>query len=227
MNRILCLTIDSDPEPAWRETYEVHRRHWRWCFDACASWVDGYFVRAQPDLQAEYAIDPARRLFTFRGGESFIGILYKVAKAIDVLLGPEHGCVVRTGLSSLYDFNALRAELPLSAGTYAGHFVHGYGVTYCSGAGMVLSPDVARSLSAGAQHADSQFDDVAVAQVLKASGITPQDRPMWVYDYKRGLGQIDEVALGEYLCYRFRDYDDPRRAVERDVMPSVFRKVYG
>ena len=222
--RILCLTIDSDPMESWRETYEVHRHYWQRCFDACP-WVDGFFVRADPNLDDEYAI--SGRTFTFRGRESLDAILYKVAKAIDILMGDHHACIVRTGLSSLYDFKALRTELPLPAGTYAGHLVHGYGETYVSGAGMVLSPNAARTLASGTKQATSEFDDIAVAQILRMSGVVPQERLMWMFDYKQGLYQIEDIELGKHTCYRFRDYGDPHRAVERDVMQAVFRKVYG
>jgi hypothetical protein len=221
--RVLCLVNDSDPPiSGWRETYDSHRAYWNRCFDRCASFsqvkVDGYFIRSSPSMRDEWSVEG--RVFTSRGHENFQTMIQKLMRAIKILLTDEHDWVVYTGLSSLYDFPLLARE-PKRSGVYAGQLVEG---TYVSGAGVLMSPDVARALFNNRAHHSSGWNDIAIQQILISADIAAEHREMFIFDYVRGL---DQIATGKYLCYRFRDYHDPHRKKERQVMATVFEKLYG
>ena len=215
--KFLCLIIDSVPHAAWQETYEVHRRIWQKCLDRHPE-IDGYFLRAVPRLSSEHVIEP--RCFSVRGEERFNTILFKTLRAVEVLLA-DHDYVIRTNLSSIYDFEMLlREDLPREA-LYTGHVINGH---FVSGSGMILSRDVAQKLllPVPALVLDA-CDDIAIWQILTAHGISMQHRPMFMYDYTRGPEQL---VIGQHVHYRLRDEHDPQRALEREVTERVFAKLY-
>lgn len=223
IGRVLCLVLDSDPIESWEATYETHRRYWRRCFTDFQWWVDGWFLRAHPALEKDFTVDLALRTFTARGPESLGTIFDKIQVALRVLLEKDHVYVVRTGLSSLYDFPLLRKE-PVRAGVYAGHLVEGQ---YVSGGGVLLSDDAARLVAAPTDMRHSEWDDIAIAEVLRERGIQPEHREMFVYDYTKGPEQLTALPNDKYLCYRLRDYDDPRREKEREAIRACFARLYG
>lgn len=210
--RILCLIIDATPEPAWAETYEVHRRAWGRLLDVSRA-VDGYFLYSDPGLENDWELTGRR--FVRRGDERADTILQKTVKAIDVLLGT-HDYVVRTNVSSLWDFPLLlRSKLPKD-GLYTGALVEGG--EYVTGSGIVLSPDVARKLYCPVVGVVSPWDDRAIGQILRAQGIHPVHRDWCAFDYERGLEQI---RVGEHAHYRLRELGDPERKREREVTEHV------
>jgi hypothetical protein len=215
-DRILCLIIDHDPAEAWRETYDCHRRLWHRCLDICP-WVDGYFIRSSPSIGCEHAV--ASREFVVRGQESMSTILHKTVRALDVLL-TDHTWVVRTNISSLYDFPLLR-RMPISSGVYSGALMYG---TYITGSGILLSADVARLLVESRDSSTSEWDDVSIGQLLSEKGVRPEHRDMFIYDYSKGL---DQIEVGKHYHYRLRDYSDPQRTPEREAAEAVFKRIYG
>lgn len=217
--KILCLIIDNAPQESWRATYDHHRSIWHSLLDLSPN-VDGYFLYADPALCTDYSVEDRR--FTIRGTESYETILTKTLKAIEVLLA-DHDYVVRTNISSLYDFGLLsRRNLPrqdLYAG-FIGHSDHG---PYVGGSGMILSPDVARKLlSPPPELRLSGVDDIAIAQILSARGILPRYEPRFDYDYGRGL---EQVTVGQHVHFRLRDCGDEQRTREREVTEFVFSEI--
>ena len=214
--KILCLIIDSDGP--WHETYAVHRRIWNAVLDRNVD-VDGYFLRSDPHLAEDHSVE--QRVFTTRGEERYDTILDKSLKAIEVLLH-EHDYVLRTNLSSLYDFPLLFQRALPTTGCYMGVSHNGAPV---SGAGMILSPDVASKLLEPV-HLDLSGlpDDVAIERILRHHGIEPIHEPRYDYDYSRG---IDQVVVGTYIQYRLRGDYDAARINERAAAKAVFEKVYG
>lgn len=214
--KVLCLIIDGVPRRAWRETYAVHRRIWNQCLDHFD--VEGYFIHADPNLTSDHVVE-ARR-FTVRGDERYDMILHKTLKAIEVLLG-DHDYVIRTNISSLYDFALLRRKNLPKKGLYAGHVWHTSG-SFVSGSGMILSRDVAKKLLSAPAPADlilSRKDDVAIGQILSAQGVVAREEPWFCYDYSKGPEQL---TIGQHVHYRLRDEEDPSRVRERAVTEHVF-----
>lgn len=218
--KILCLIIDATPQISWQETYAVHREIWHRCLDRRPD-VDGYFIYSDPTIASDYVVE-ARR-FVARFSEQHGTILFKTTCAIEVLLA-DHDYVVRTNISSLYDFPLLsRQDLP-AAGLYSGHLVDG---KYVTGSGMILSRDVAQMLTAPVDpqvcHQSDGWDDAAIGQILRSRGVDPQHRDAFIYDYAKGL---DQLSVGKHLHYRLRQYVDPAREHERVVTAHVFSKIY-
>ena len=219
--KILCLIIDSTPHQAWQETYEVHRRNWNSCLDKCQH-VDGYFLRSDPNLPNAYS--GGKRAFAIHGEERLDTILHKTLRAIEVLL-TDHDYVIRTNLSSIYDFPTLQChKLPRSA-LYTGHMRHDQGWDFVSGSGMILSADVAKKLLRPSALSLKPYDDVAICQILDAQGVHPQPQATFIYDYAKELTQLPTV--GQFVHYRLRDEADPHRVQERNVAEYLFNKIYG
>lgn len=215
--KILCLIIDAVPPRAWRETYAIHRRIWNQCLDRFD--VEGYFLYANPNLTSDYIVEPRR--FTVRGDERYDTILHKTLKAIEVLLR-DHDYVIRTNISSLYDFVLLRRRTLPKEGLYAGHVWSTNG-SFVSGSGMILSRDAAKKLvSPSAALALSSKDDVAIGQILRAQGVLAREEPWFCYDYSKGP---EQVIVGKYVQYRLRDVKDPSRVRERAATEHVFAAI--
>jgi hypothetical protein len=222
MTKILCLVIDSVPHDAWRPTYETHRRIWQECFDASPE-VDGYFLYSDPALKDRYKIEPRR--FTFRCEERLDTILHKTIKAIDKLLDG-HEYVIRTNISSLWDFPLLKRLLPTlpRKQLYTGNQIS-WNPVFVTGSGMLLSRDAAKKIGAAKPKGLDPHDDIAIAQILHAHGIRAQHRPWYWYDYARGIDQF-VPAIGQYLHYRLRNSHDPERRGESEVTEYLFSKLY-
>jgi hypothetical protein len=217
--KLLCLIIDSDPQATWRETYDHHRGVWNTCLDL-HRWVEGYFLRADPTLPSEYSVEG--RLFTSRGRESYETILDKTQKAIETLLAG-HDYVVRTNISSLYDFALIASKDLPKQDLYAGFIGHSDYGPYVGGSGMILSRDVAQKLLAPpAELRLSAVDDIAIAQILAARGVFPRHEARFDYDYGRGL---EQVLAGHHIHYRLRDCGDEERRREREVTDHVFAEI--
>ena len=217
--KLLCLIIDSTPRTSWQKTYEVHRSIWNKCLDKCSA-VDGYFLRSDPSLATDRVIEG--RCLTIRGPERGDTILNKTLRAVEALL-TDHDYVIRTNISSLYDFPLLQCQALPKEGFYAGHVMNN---RFVSGSGMILSRDVARKLllPVPLSLVLRPQDDVAIWQILNAHGVRPQHRSMFIYDYTRGL---DQISVGQHIHYRLRDERDPQRLQERRVTEHIFAKIYG
>jgi len=173
--RVLVLVISDDTFPV----YAHHRAVWTSYMNSHPN-VDCWFVTASP-----LVLFPTRNrtTLTVRGIERYGRIFAKTVDALQFCLS--HGSysyVVRTNLSSVWDFKQLLAYLGTAPRErfYAGHVIqHTSGLPYASGAGIVMSEDVARTLVA-TQHLGrsvAEYDDVVIGGVLAASGLRPQDLP--------------------------------------------------
>ena len=219
MKKILCLIIDSAPHEAWRETYETHRKIWHQCLDLSPH-VDGYFLYSDPNLKSRYSTGDRR--FTARHREGLDTILHKTQKAIEVLLD-EHEYVIRTNISSLWDFPLMEREDLPKKHLYTGHEIPFPPISFATGSGMILSRDVAKRLVRSTLAGLSPHDDVAIAQILNASGLRALHRPWFWYDYSK---ELDQISVGRHLHYRLRDSADPDRRRERGVTEHLFKLLY-
>lgn len=218
-SKILCLIIDSVPQEPWRSTYEAHRANWTKCLDLNPG-IDGYLLYADPALRTECVVD--KRTCTVRGEERYDTIFHKTVAAISVLLD-DHDYVVRTNISSMWDFPLLQRQNFSKKGLYTG-YTWNVAPPFVTGSGMVMSRDVAEKLKSAPKTGLDPADDVAIAQVLLAAGIRPQHRPWFAYDYSRGPEQL---VVGHHFHYRLRDLNDPERRQERNVSKFLLRKLYG
>lgn len=183
--RILVLVISNDLFPV----YAHHRAVWASYMNSQPN-VDCYFITASP---LAFVPTLSQTTLTVRGIERYGRIFAKTIDALAFALARrEYSYVVRTNLSSVWDFKQLLAYLAPAPRErlYAGQvIVHASGIQFASGAGILMSADVARTLVATQQLGRSlaEYDDVAIAAVLAASGLTPQSLP-----------RVDFLSLAHY-----------------------------
>jgi hypothetical protein len=188
--RILMLVISSDTFPV----YKHHREVWKTYMKSHPE-VDCYFIRYTP---LTFVPLLTQDTLTLRGRERYGTIFQKTVESMEYFLSRRlYDYVVRTNLSSVWHFPNLLAYLATAPREryYAGHLVthQASGLLFASGAGFILSSDVARIFLANAHRGRTlhEFDDVAVASVLLASGIGPQSLP-----------RVDFVSLAHYEEHR-------------------------
>jgi hypothetical protein len=184
--RVLVLVISSDTFPV----YKHHREVWR-SYMKSHSEVDCWFIESRPLV---FLPTLSSDTLTLRGAERYGTIYGKTIEALEYFLNRRpYDYIVRTNLSSVWDFRVLRSYLETQARSrlYAGQVIVNpdTGITFASGAGIIMSSDVARTLVANAHIGRSlnAFDDVAIAKALLASGIAPCTLP-----------RVDFVSLAHY-----------------------------
>ena len=188
------LVISSDTYPV----YANHREVWRTYMKSHPE-VDCYFIesRSRPDRgfgPSLFAPTLSSDTLTLRGVERYGTIYGKTIEALEFMLARrQYDYVVRTNLSSVWDFRVLRTYLETAprTGLYAGQtgVNPDTGIAFASGAGILMSIDVVRTLLANAHigRALTAFDDVAIAKVLLESGLSPSPLP-----------RVDFVSLKHY-----------------------------
>ena len=180
------LVISSDNFPVYRQQRDI----WRLYMNSHPD-VDCWFVQYDP---LTFVTVRTQDTLVFRGVERYGTIFKKTVDSIAYCLArTSYDYVVRTNLSSVWDFQSLLAYLESAPREryYAGQLgVHAEsGISFASGAGFILSADVARTLLAH-QHLGrtlKEYDDVAVAACLRAAGVSPQPLP-----------RVDFVSLAHY-----------------------------
>ena len=155
--------------------------------------VDCYFITASPLV---FAPTLSSNTLTVRGIERYGRIFAKTLDALAFALARrEYSYVVRTNLSSVWDFKQLLICLETAPRErlYAGQLiVHTSGIQFASGAGILMSVDVARTLVATQRlgRTLAEYDDVAIAAVLAASGLSPVP-----------LTRVDFLSLAHYEAH--------------------------
>jgi hypothetical protein len=181
--KILMLVISSDTSPV----YARHREVWKTYMKSHPD-IDCYFITYRPLVFIPTRTDDTLIL---RGFDHYETIYRKTIEALEYFLPRKaYDYVVRTNLSSVWDLKGLRSYLETAPRmqVYAGQsIVHAdTGITFASGAGIVMSLDVARTLLANQRSVGwvSMYDDVAIG---KANGLPPTPLP-----------RVDFVSLAHY-----------------------------
>ena len=184
--KVLMLVISSDTFPVYAHQREV----WRSYMKSHPN-IDCYFIRYAP---LTFVPLLSQDTLTLRGYERYGTIFQKTVEAMQFFLSRKrYDYVVRTNLSSVWHFPNLLRHLATAprARVYAGQLVthEASGLVFASGAGFILSSDVADVFLANAHRGRTlqDYDDVAVAAVLLSCGIAPQSLP-----------RVDFVSLAHY-----------------------------
>jgi len=185
--RILILVISSDTFPV----YAKHRQVWAQYMKRFPN-VECYFITYSPMVFVP-TFSQDRCTLYLRGNEGYGTIIGKTIDALRFFDISKYTYVVRTNLSSLWDFYKLVDYLqdkPRSR-FYSGQIGTNTetGVQFASGAGFIMSPDVCQILRNNKSAAVSfpGFDDVAVAKILRDHGIYPISQP-----------RVDFISLKQY-----------------------------
>lgn len=180
------LVISSDTFPV----YAHHREVWKTYMKSHPE-VDCYFIRYN---LLTFVPTVTEDTLTLRGRERYDSIFKKTVEAMEYFLSRRlYDYVVRTNLSSVWDVPNLLTYLATAPREryYAGQRTthEASGLSFASGAGFILSSDVARLLLTYQQRGRSlqELDDVAVAAVLASVGVLPQNLP-----------RVDFLSLAHY-----------------------------
>jgi len=164
------LIISSDTEPVYAE----HKKVWISYMNSNPQ-IESYFIQYRDGPQAIEG-----NTFWLTGKESFPAILTKTLDSLDYFLNKDsYDFIVRTNMSSLWNFNALLKHLETlpNEKVYNG-FIGNYNnynnyINYIAGSGFIMSPDVARLLLENRQIAESVkiIDDIDIGYALNKVGI--------------------------------------------------------
>jgi hypothetical protein len=187
--KLLMLVISSDTFPV----YARHRAVWKTYMKSHPD-IDCVFLESRPGV---FVPTLTSDTLTLRGVERYGTILRKTIEALEYFLSRRtYDYVVRTNLSSVWDFKELLRSLETRPRerVYAGQCGVNpeTGLEFASGAGILMSADVARTLLANQRIALTlpAFDDVAIAKALLASGLRPTPLP-----------RVDFISLAQYEAH--------------------------
>lgn len=153
--------------------------------------IDCYFIQYDPFVRVPTI--QSNTLF-LRGVERYGLITAKTLEALDYFLRRKsYDYIVRTNLSSVWDFKNLLAFLEPKprTGFYSGQLNVAGSITFASGAGFILSQDVAHLLVRNGNDIAKWTqipDDVVIAIRLRDLGIHPVSQP-----------RVDFGSLDQYL----------------------------
>ena len=217
--RILMLVISSDTIPV----YAQHREVWRTWMHSHPN-VDCWFLQYSP-----LVLGPTRTKDTlfFRGTERYGSILAKTLDGLAYFLPrAPYTHVVRTNLSSVWNLPVLLEHLATLPSTrlYAGVECTG---AYVSGAGIVMSRDIAELLLAQRRIAMSigRIDDVDIGVVMQMNAIplTPLPR-VNIHSLADYEVQRTTVPPGSFH-YRVKVKDwEGDRMEEPEIMRRILRE---
>ena len=212
--------------------YATHRAVWRLLAAAAPPDVRVYFLYNDPSASA---ISIADNCITFPGSESLIpGVLMKTIASLNLLLGPKappHGYkwILRTNLSSFWAWDRLLRWIvnnlrpPVHAGVRIEY------TTSLSGAGNIMSLDVAQKLLKGNASLDyTLIDDLAIGSYTSAIGV-PR-RPMTRANYTPAERHPNcmipkKVDVGAYH-YRVKAAYN-REVYDGCMLSRLFSEIYG
>ena len=177
--KVLVLIITSDDVPVYKELQKIWQRY----MHNDPEHVEVYFIRGDPALPVDYAIEGD--VVWSKTAESIMpGIINKTILSLEGLLPRIHtefDYVLRTNLSSFYVFPRLLKFLERCPRQqlYCGSTDRA--ITFCSGSGFLLTPDLAQMLVDHKSYFlnnNRANDDVLIGNFFKEQGIraTPHFR---------------------------------------------------
>lgn len=185
--RILMLVISSNTY----SVYEKHREVWRTYMKRHPN-IDCFFIEYKPTT---FITMLSQDTLYMRGVERYETIIGKTIESLEYFLTKRsYDYIVRTNLSSVWDFGRLIQYLQDKPRTqyYAGQIGTHEVVPFASGAGIIMSQDVAKRLLHNQRSAlqYNGFDDVAIAKALHEVGIYPVSLP-----------RVDFVSANHYIAH--------------------------
>jgi len=214
--KVLVLIIASDTLPVYAE----HKMIWKSYMNSHPL-IDSYFVQ-YADIESPTITDNTLWL---PGQECFSGIMTKTIDGLRLLM-KNHDYVVRTNLSSLWIFPNLiqRLEALPKERVYAGDILNAYGVTFVSGAGIIMSNDVAQLLVENRHITNVNIiDDVDIGAIMGQLNIPPIQNKRTDFNSLSTLEHNKSIL--DYAAYHFRikHENDHYRYEEPYMMWEVIR----
>jgi hypothetical protein len=211
------LIISSDTEPVYAE----HRKVWSSYMNSNPE-IDCYFIQYRDGPQ-----EIEGNIFWLEGKESFSTIITKTLDSIDFFLKKDsYDFIVRTNMSSLWNFNALLKHLETlpKEKVYNGAIGNHGIIPFVSGSGFIMSPDVVKLLIENRTIAESVkvIDDVDIGYALNKLGIecSPGKRSDFYYREMYDNSTYDSSIYH----YRIKWHNTNMRYEEAEVMRELLDK---
>lgn len=213
--KLTVLVIASDGIPLYAE----HQRLWR-TYSRSHPDTTVYFVRQREDVAAAY-ID-GDTIWT-SGREAFERVYDKTIDAFKLIPTSSYTYLVRTNLSSVWNFTRLLAVCkkfprgPIFCGVL--------GDPGISGAGMILSPDVVSTFVAHSQEIErGKWDDIDFGRLALRCGISPLSGTRQDPQSREDVDRMWDTGYHFYLKGpRLTPAD---HADEADRMQYLIQKIY-
>ncbi|MFY7730987.1 MAG: hypothetical protein ACOVRN_15820 [Flavobacterium sp.] len=239
MHYAIILVIVSFDKPVyydmlriWKERFRANNNVWFIQCKPAGEWI-GDIVNdipmSQHSLRDYLELDRENKTLYVKGDESLIpGILHKTVEALWYFLSTDstYTHVWRTNLSSVLDLVGLQQYVSIidkKIGFYGGYVGKAQDIFFASGAGFLLSRDVADYLVANkASLRYDLIDDVAIGALLEPKfGIVPIDR-CWVQTGEEDIETLLQQRVFHFRCESYQHL----RTVEfmRYVSEKIIKK---
>lgn len=226
--KLLVLVIASDQFPVYRELQKI----WRESMHYDRLHVESYFIKGDPNLEINYIIkDDIIWSQTDEGWTpASAGVLNKTLLSLEALQPRFHefDFILRTNLSSFYIFPRLLDFLKTlpKTGCYSGAPL---GDNIASGAGFIMSPDVAELLIRGKNrlyNVAAMPDDCVIGHFLTEKGVkvTPHARldVLTLQDWEL----IKNNVPGDIFQFRVKHLSDDKRMTEEVFIKNELTKIF-
>ena len=213
--KVLMLIISSDTDPV----YEEHRKVWSSYMNSKKE-IECYFIQYRDGPQAVEG-----NTFWLEGKESFSAIITKTLDSLDFFLKNKYDFIIRTNMSSLWNFNSLLKYLEtlprekVYNGAIGNHGI----IPFVSGSGFIMTLDVAQLLIENRQIAESVkvMDDVDIGYCLTTLGIECSPGKRTDLSYR----EMYVNSIYDPLNYHYRiKWGNPRMRHEE---PGVMQELLG
>ncbi len=212
--------------------YEKNRDVWRRYMHSNPN-IDCYFIQFRQDVFFPVL---TRDTLYLRGKETFKNITQKTILSIQYFLQKaKYTHVVRTNLSSVWDFPELLRflESKEKTGLYCGivcEFPSVPSFPYVSGAGIIMSADVAERLvqHRATAYAVNYLDDIDIACALRQASIFPSlGKRVDFISTAHYEAEHDQIPPGTYH-YRAKidGTVEDRERYETDLMNRIVTQIY-
>ena len=219
--KVLILIISSNDNPVYSEHKEAWRKYMR-----TNKFIDCFFMEYH-DVENMTIRDDTIYL---KGVESFSpGIRKKTVDCLDYFLkgAVKYDYIVRTNLSSFWNFDALLRYLGglQQSNVYAGVVGNHQGISFVSGSGFIMSPDVAKLLVEKRElfNNSNLLDDVEIGQLL-ANFNVPLTHGSRQDFYSMSMFK-DYTFNNDAYHYRIKWDDHSKRSEEPIVMLELLERV--
>ena len=215
--KVLILIISSDTDPVYAE----HRKVWLSYMNSKKE-IECYFIQYRDGPQAIEG-----NTFWLKGKESFPAIITKTLDSLDYFLKKDsYDFIVRTNMSSLWNFNALLKYLETlpKEKVYNGAIGKNGSIPFVSGSGFIMSFDVAKLLIENRIIAESVkiIDDVDIGYALNKLGIECSSGKRKDCYYRE---MYDESTYDSSIYhYRIKWNNPNMRYEEVEVMQKLLNK---
>ena len=164
--KVLMLIISSNTDPI----YNLHKDLWR-SYMKLNEQIECYFIQYRDGPQ-----ELIEDTLWLSGKESFETIIHKTIDSLEYFLNlKEYDFIVRTNLSSVWNFEVLLTYLKTlpTNGVYSGIIGKYCDITYVSGSGFIMTPDVCNLLIKNKDEVFSVkiIDDVDIGLILLKNNV--------------------------------------------------------